>query len=320
VAENTFQSIIINLRNAAVDFCQPYKTPGNIPTALKELLKQLGINDPGAAVLANLNNAVQNWGNIGRQLENLNLDVINIQDAIKDLENKANTVRSSIDQILNTPNAIWNTMGASGAAIKAVFPRRLIDYIIYEALTKSHKKIGGVFLLFGVLRREFTPAASSAFINAEIRIFDLAQLLKVVTHPREAILDALKWGTDDFNARPLVDGMVLLADLVPNTTAGPDEQQFSKTTENLYVDRGNELNSLRESARHTLTVHLSTGGDQTIEFVGLHKTGIGLLINSPFSFSGNLSIPELSQPGAIFALTPGPDRLTSPPKVEVLTP
>lgn len=313
---STFQSIIINLRNAALDFCEPYKTPANIPNALRELLKQLGIADPGAAVLANLANAVQNWGNIGRQLENLNLDLINIQNAIKDLEDKAKAVRSSIDQILHTPEAIWNTMGASGAAIKAVFPTRLADYIIYEALTKSHKKIGGVFLLFGVLRRQFNAAASSAFVDAEIRVFDLAQLIKVVTHPREAILEALKWGTDDFNARPVVDGIVLLADLAPNTTAGPDEETFSKATENLYVRRGNELNPLRESARHTLTVRVGAV-DQTLEFVGLHKTGTGVLVNNPLTLSGNLSIFDIPA-GAILALTPGPDRLTSPPKVEVL--
>jgi hypothetical protein len=315
---STFQSIIINLRNAAVDFCQPYKTPSNIPNALRALLKQLGIADPGAAVLANLANAVQNWGNIGRQLENLNLEAVNIQNTIKDLEDKAKAVRSSIDQILGTPEAIWNAMGASGAAIKAVFPRRLADYIIYEFLTKSHKKIAGVFLLFAVLRREFKAAPSGAFVDAEIRVFDLAQLIKVVTHPREAILEALKWGTDDFNARPVVDGMVLLADLAPNTTAGPDEEKFSKATENLYVHRGNELNPLAESARHTLTVTVG-GVNHTLEFVGLHKTGTGLLVTNPLTLSGNLSIVDIPA-GAILALTPGPDRLTSPPKVEVLRP
>src|SRR5207245_2460109 len=82
--------------------------------------------------------------------------------ALSELGTKAKSVRDSINDIIKTPENIWNGLGASGAAIKAEFPTRLVGYIIYEFITKSHPKIGGVFLLFGVLRREFTRASSAA--------------------------------------------------------------------------------------------------------------------------------------------------------------
>ncbi len=310
---STLQSILINLRDAAVDFSKPYQTPATIPAALRELLKQLGIADPGAAVMTNLENAVKNWGDIGRQLSNLNLDIGNIALALAELGTKAKTVKDSIEAILKTPEAIWNGLGASGAAIKAVFPTRLADYIIYEFLTKSHKKIGGAFLLFGVLRRPFTPAAGPAFVDAEIRVFDLAQLVKVVTHPREAILEALKWGTDDFNARPVVDGVVLLTSLIPGTTAGPDDDTFPQANESPFV--GRDVSGLRASARHTLT-----RGPTTLEFVGLHQTGVGILFVNPVNFSGGVGSAQLPSvpPGVILALTPGTDRLKDPPIVKRL--
>jgi hypothetical protein len=309
---SSLQSILVNLRDAAVDFSKPYQTPASIPAALRDLLQQLGIADPGAAVMANLENAVTNWGDLGKQLSNLNLDFVDPVKTIQDITNKAEAVRQAIDTILKTPEAIWNTLGASGAAIKAVFPRRLLDYIVYEALTKSHPKIGGAFLLFAVLRREPTPAAGPAFVAANIRVFDLAQLVKVVTHPREAILDALKWGTDQFNARPIVDGLALLGE-VAGGTPGPDEDTFDLATERIFVT--DLAAGLEKSARHTLA-----GPGATVEFVGLHHAGVGVLVPSPLNLSGgvgSLQIPALP-PGIILALSPGPDRLKDPPKVRRL--
>jgi hypothetical protein len=313
LANNTLQSILINLRDAAVEFSKPYQTPATIPSALRDLLKQLGIADPSAAVMTNLENVVANWGNIGNQLKNLNLNITNIAQALAELSTKADNVKNSIESILRTPESVWNSMGASGAAIKAVFPTRLMDYIIYEFLTKSHKKIGGAFLLFGVLRRPFVPKAGPAFVDAEIRVFDLAQLVKVVTHPREAILEALKWGTDDFNARTVVDGVVVLTSLIPGTTAGPDDETFPQASESPFV--GRDVSGLRASARHTLTA-----GPTKLDFVGLHQTGVGILFTNPANLSGgvgSLQMPALP-PGIILALTPGADRLKDPPIVKRL--
>jgi hypothetical protein len=317
MANSTIQTILINLRAAVVRFADPYTVPANIPNELGKLLPQLGINNPGGPVKAQLDEAVKSWGQISNTLSGLNLNFVDPVQTLQDLTKKADTVQKNLNDILHKPDQIWTSLGASGQAIKEVFPKRLLDYIIYEFLIASHKKIAGAFLLFGVLRKEFVAAAGPAFVNAEIRVFDLAQLLEVITNPREAILKALKWGTDDFNARPVVDGLVLLGALAPNTVAGPDDQIFDRATENLYVKRGNELNALLESALHSLTVNAGT--QTTLEFVGLHRTGVGVLVDSPFVLSGNLNVLNVPQ-GLILALTPGADRLTSPPKVEVLTP
>ena len=318
--KSTLQSILSNVRDAAVQFAKPYQTPANIPGELTKLLAQLGIADPAGPVRANLENAVRNWGNIGNQLSGLDLDFIHPDRAIQDITDKANLVKASIDAILNTPAAIWAGLGASGAAIAAVFPKRLLDFIVYEFLTRSHPKIGGTFLLFAVLRREFVGAAGPAFVDAEIRVFDLAQFIRVITNPREAVLTALRWGTDDFNARPVVDGMAILVELLPNTTAGADDQTFAKLTENVFVQRGAELDPLRPSALHSVAVQ--AGAAVNLQFVGLHRRGVGVLVENPVSLSGGVGLFQTPNvpPGAILALAPGPDRLVDPPKVEVLIP
>ena len=313
--KSTLQSILINLRDAAVDFTKPYQPPtdpARIKTALADLLKQLGIADPGVAVMANLTTVVEKWGTLGKQLSDLNLDFVDPVKTIADLTSKAGLVKNAVDAILRTPEAIWNTLGASGSAIKDVFPRRLLDYIFYEALTKSHPKIGGVFLLFGVLRRERTTAPSAAFVPANIRVFDLEQLVKVVTHPREAILDALKWGTDQFNAQPIVDGVALLGKLAGGTP-GPEDDTFDLADEKVFVP--GLAAGLEKSARRTLSA-----GITVLEFVGLHHAGVGVLVKNPATLSGGAGSlrPPTLPPGIILALGPGPDRLKDPPVVKRL--
>jgi hypothetical protein len=312
---SSLQSILINLRDAAVDFAKPFQIPANIPTALGALLNELGIADPGALVKAQLANAAKNWADLANELTALNLDAATL---ISDIRNKAGAVETSFDGILSAADTAWDGLGAIGADIKSAFPVRLLDYILYEALTKSHPKIGGAFLLFGVLRREFTPPLNAGFIAADIRIFDLQQLIFVVTHPREAILQALKWGTDDFNGRPVVDGMVLLTGLIPPATRGPEEDVFPLADEALYVGR-DDLGGLKPSARRTLSA-IASAIAMTLSFVALHRTGVGILVENPFDLKGGigaLKLPQL-QPGQIFALAPGADRLKDPPVVKRL--
>jgi hypothetical protein len=309
---NSLQSILVNLRDAAVDFAKPFQTPANIPTALDALLNELGIADPGALVKAQLANAAKNWADLANELSALSLDAASL---ISDIRDKANAVEKSFNGILSAADTAWDGLGAIGAAIKNAFPVRLLDYILYEALTKSHPKIGGAFLLFGVLRREFTPPLNAGFVAADLRIFDLQQLIFVVTHPREAMLQALKWGTDDFNGRPVVDGMALLAGLIPSATRGPEEDEFPLDQETIYVHR--DLAGLKPSAMRTLS-----GLGMTLSFVGLHRTGVGIFAQNPVNLSGGvgaLNLPQLPA-GQIFALTPGADRLKDPPVVTRLSP
>jgi hypothetical protein len=312
VAESTLQSILINIRKAAVDFVAPFRTAP--VSALTNLLAQLGIADPGGPIRTNLDNAVQNWKTVADSLSGLNLNLIDPAQALKDLKDKANKVQQGIDSILNAPAAAWDGLSPFAGVVKSELPKRLLSYIVYEFLTRSHPKIGGVFLLFGVLRKEFTPALNAAFIEAEIRVFDLAQLIRVFTNPKQAMMTALHWGQDDFVDRPVVDGMVTLIDLLPNTSAGAEGEEFDKARENTFVNRGAELNPLRPSALRSLTPSVGPVTSK-LEFVGLHKRGVGVLINNPAGFSiTGLQIPNIS--GAIFALVPGPG---GDPKVEILT-
>jgi hypothetical protein len=310
--KSTLQSILENLRDAAVRFTEPFKTPGKVPTALKDLLAKLGIANPANSVSTSLQTVAESWGDIGRQLENTTLDIIAPAQMVKLITDKADAIRENIDRILNVPEGVWNRLGASGAAIKVVFPKRLMDYIIYEALTQSHAKIGGVFLLFAVLRKEFTPAGGNpAFVDAEIRIFDLAQLIEVISNPRQAMLKALKWGTDDFNARPLADGLVLLMGLLPGTTKGPEDDLFAIADEQGFVP---VTPGVKQSARRTLTSP-AAAGSITVSFVGLHRHGFGLLAPNPLNANLNFGpwgLPKIP-PDFIFALTP-PD----PPGIKLL--
>jgi hypothetical protein len=312
--QSSLASILRNLRDAAVDFSKPYQTPGTIPAALRNLLAQLGIADPGDAVRAQLENAVKNWGNLGKELSNLDLNFVDPVKTVAEITEKGDKIKANIEGILKTPEAIWSTLGAAGAAIKAVFPKRLLDFIVYEFLTKSHPKIGGAFLLFAVLRREPTAPPSAAFVFANIRVFDLAQLIKVVTHPRQAILEALKWGTDQFNARPLVDGIALLGGLIGGTP-GPEEDTFDLAEERKYVPDLALMGGLEKSARRTLSA-----GPAVLQFVGLHHAGLGVLVTNPVNLSGGVGSlhPPVLPPGIILALSPGADRLNDPPVVKRL--
>jgi hypothetical protein len=307
VADNnpsTLQSILENLRDFAVAFAKPYQTPANIPGALKRLLADLGINDPEQNVTNGLTATATAWGHIADTLSQVNFEFTDPVKMAAQISSKAGIIKQNIEAITNVPEAVWNGLGESGQAIKSVFPKRLLDFIIYESLTKSHPKIGGAFLLFGVLRKDFIQAANPAFTGTSIRIFDLAQMIHVITHPREAILEALKWGTDDFNAQPLADGMVLLLSLIPGTTPGPDDDTLPLNDEKPFV--GRDLAGMRPSSRHTLIVPNPAGGTTTITFTGLHRSGFGLSVTNPINFAGgvgSLQIPQL--PGAVgVALTP----------------
>ena len=315
---SSLQSILENLRDFAIHFAQPFRTPANIPGALKKLLADLGINDPGQSVSNGLTATATAWGAIADSLSQLKIDAVDPVKTIAEIISKAGLIDKNIQAITRVPDAVWNGLGQSGQAIKGVFPKRLLDYIIYESLTQSHPKIGGAFLLFGVLRKDFIAAANPAFIDASIRVFDLAQLIHVLTHPREAILEALKWGTDEFNAQPVADGMVLLLGLIPGTTAGPPDDTLPINDESAVV--GRNLAGLRPSARHTLTVPNPAGGVTIISFTGLHRTGFGISVPNPVHFTagaGSMSLPSLP-PAAVVTITPGAQPATDTPGVRLL--
>lgn len=298
-----------NVRDAGVGFGRRFAPPANVPTELKKLLAELGFNDPASSVSNALAGAATAWRDLANSLSGVSLNFLNPAEVIAGITQKATLIQQGIADILRAPENALNGLGASGAAIKAEFPKRLLDYIIYEFITKSHEKIGGVFLLLGILRREFRPAlGNAAFVDAEIRVFDLDQLVRAITNPREAFLTTMKWGQNDFRDRPVVDGMALLLGTIPGMTRGPEDDTFPLLDEAAFVgvDGG-----ARPAARRTLT---TPGG--TIAFVGLHKFGVGLIATNPVSTSGNI-VPPLPA-SKIFAIVPGPVPATDTPAFKVL--
>jgi hypothetical protein len=315
---STLQTIVGNLRDAAVSFVAPYRNPGTRASALRSLVRELGIADPQDVVSTALASAVDTWANIADQLSGVNLDLLNPAGVLADLQNKGRAVTDGIERIQKTAADSVGTLTGIGTAVATVLPQRLLDCLIFEFLTKSHEKIAGIFLLFGILRREFTPAGGNpAFVDADLRVFDLAQLVEVLTHPREAILKALRWGTNEFNARPAVDGLVLLLGTIPasGVARGPEGDTFPLSGGQYSEDQFVTVDAgVKPSARRTLNVPGLPGGVTTLEFVGLHRHGLGLLVRNPVSLSGGfgaLEVPQLPD-SQIFALTPRPDSARDP--------
>lgn len=311
--KSTLQAIVENARDAAVQFGHRFQPPAaNIIAEVKKLLAELGIADPQNSVSNALAAVASNWKNIADTLSGVTLDFTDPAAVLAGLSQKANQIRQGIENIINAPKTALDGLGASFAAIKDEFARRLLDYLVYEFITKTHEKIGGAFLLLGVLRKEFKSAGgNTALDDAEIRIFDLPQLVRAITHPRETFLTVMRWGTNDFLARPVVDGLVLLIGTIPGTTRGPEDDTWPLADEATFV--GPPDAGVRPSARRTLSVPLGT-----LAFVGLHKHGVGLRVPNPVSVGGNL-IPAPPLPAAqIFALVPGAVPATDNPAFEIL--
>lgn len=310
--KSTLQTIVENARDAAVQFGQRFQPPAaNIVGEVKKLLAELGIADPQSSVSNAMTTVANNWKSIADTLSGISLDFTDPAAVLAGLSQKAEQIKQGVENMINAPRTALDGLGASFAAIKDEFAKRLLDYIVYEFVTKTHEKIGGAFLLLGVLRREFrTAGGNTAFIDAEIRVFDLQQLIRAITHPRESFLTVMRWGTNDFLARPVVDGMVLLLKQAAGTP-GPEDDTFPLADEATFV--GPPDPGVRPSARRTLTLPLGT-----IAFVGLHKHGVGLRVPNPISVGGNL-IPAPPLPAAqIFALVPGPVPATDNPSFKIL--
>jgi len=324
--KSTLQSILENLRDAAVGFGERFANPANIQPELTKLLADLGIDDPlpGRAVSNAMRDAATAWATIANQLKGLNFNFLDPASAVQGLVTIGRTIQQQLEAMGRLPASTAAALGAGAADIARVLPERLLHYIVFEFVTKSHRKIGGAFLLLGILRREFKPrGASLALIDANIRVFDVGQMIKVVTHPREAILEALKWGSDDFDSQTVVDGVSLLFGLLADAgiVLGPEVDAFTAAEEAAFVGRSAaELGALRQvSARRTLQAP-SPLGNVTISLVGLHRDGLGLMVTNPVNLSGgvgSLNLPK-PPPGAIFAVSAGVPPASADPRVRLL--
>lgn len=306
--KSTLQTILENTRDAGVAFGRRFTPPaGHIRTELGTLLGELGIADPQRSVTDALEATAAGWHDLADTLSGVSLNFADPAKTLRELTAKAKTIEDAIDKMVEAPQDAVAGLGASASAIKGAFAERLLNYIVYEFITSTHPKIGGAFLLLGVLRREFRAAGGNpALVDAEVRVFDLAQFVRAATNPRESFLTVMRWGTNDFLARPVVDGMALLLGTVAQRGPAEDALPLAEEATFVPVDAG-----VRPSARRTVTL---PGG--TIAFVGLHKHGVGLIAPNPVSVGGNL-LPTLP-PNAVFAVTPGAVPATSDPTVDVL--
>ena len=325
----TLEDILRNLRDAAVRFGERFSNPAQVPTELTKLLAELGIDDPlpGRAVSNAMNDAAATWAAIANQLKGLNFNFLDPVAAVQGLVAIGQTIEQQFMHLGQLPASTVAALGASANDIKNVLPERLLGYIVYEFIIQSHKKIGGAFLLLGILRREFKPkGASLALIDAHVRVFDIKQMVEVVTHPREAILQALKWGKDDFDSQTVIDGVSLLLGLLADAglVLGPEVDVFPAANEAPFVGRGaGELDALLiPSARRTLDVPAPGGGRQTLSLVGLHRDGLGVMVPNPVNLNGGVgafSFPLLP-PKAILALSAGAPAESADPRIRLLTP
>jgi hypothetical protein len=310
--KSTIQVIMENVRDAGVNFGKRFTPPSaNVLAEVRKLLTELGIKDPDGSVSSALEGVAADWKNISDSLSAISLDFTNPGEVIAGIDKKISVIKSAFTDILNKPGEALNGLLASGIAIKTVFPKRLLDYIVYEFITKSHEKIGGVFLLLGVLRRERqeTGGNQALIADAEIRIFDLPQLIKMITHPKETFLIVMRWGKNDFLARPIVDGMTLLLGTIAKR--GPENGVLALSEEAKFV--GPLDADIKESALRTLTT--PTG---TLSFVGLHKHGLGLMVPNPVKVGGNIIPAPPLAAVQIFALTPGNIPESDPPGFRIL--
>lgn len=322
--KSTLQGILENLRDAAVGFGERFANPANIQLELIKLLADLGIDDPlpGRAVSNAMGDAATSWATIANQLKGLSFNFLDPVAAVQGLITIGRTIEQQLEAMARLPASTVAALGASASDIAGVLPERLLHYIVFEFVTKSHKKIGGAFLLLGILRREFKPkGASRALIDANVRVFDVRQMIKVITHPREAILEALKWGSDDFDSQTVVDGVSLLLGLLADAgvVLGPEVDTFPAELESTFVGRSTiELGGLRQlSARRTVR---APPGNVKISLVGLHRDGLGLMLDNPVNVNGgvgSLNLPK-PPPGAIFAISSGVPPPTGDPRVRVL--
>ena len=72
--KSTLQSILENIRDAAIAFGHRFAPAGNIPGELEKLLAELGINDPGRSVSSALAGAAAGWKTLADSLSAVSLD------------------------------------------------------------------------------------------------------------------------------------------------------------------------------------------------------------------------------------------------------
>jgi hypothetical protein len=312
---STLLTIVDNMRNAAVAFVAPYRDPAGLRQALGTLLGELGIANPGDIVAAALESAMTAWRNTADELSGLDLNVLDPKDALADLQKKAKAVTDGIDAIRSAAAGAVSGVAGVGGAVASVLPRRLLDYILYTFLSASHPKIAGVLHLLGVLRRDPVPAAPPAFVKVDLRVFDLAQLVEAITHPREALMKVLRWGTNEFEAKTVIDGMTLLIGTIPGAQLGPEEDEFPLTGAAVNeADFVSVAGVTGNSPRRLMTFPASGGVVPTLSLVGLHSFGLGLLVPNPVNVGGgvgSLQLPALPS-NFIFAVTPDPHPTGNP--------
>lgn len=303
---STLQTLLENARDAAVFLRDAVAPPDTRPKVVR-LLAELGLRDPQALGTDALDAISTSIRQITDELSAIQLNFANPAALVAGVGQKAAAIRAAIDRLLRVPGDAIGGAAAIGEAAAAELHQRLLAYAVYEFITRTHVRLGGAFLLLGILRKQRQPAQPPVFIEAMVRVFEPQRLVDALVRPRETFQTVMRWGHDDFVDRPLVDGLAQLLGLGPLAHAGPEDDVWP------LAEEAAALPPLvppppHPAARRRLSVPVQ---GTTVELVGLHRRGLGLMVPAPFNFNGQ---PLL---GLFYALSPGADP-SAPPVFKTL--
>src|SRR5262245_5995356 len=115
--QSTVVDILRNVKQAALDFIQPYQTPAQVPDELKKLIKQLGFRDPQQDIKTRLETVVQKWRDAATALSGVNLNFIDPVNTMRDIEAKSRAVQDALDTTLKAPADAVRTLAGFGGAV-----------------------------------------------------------------------------------------------------------------------------------------------------------------------------------------------------------
>lgn len=184
---NSFFAFMLKLGWRADDVPQPIQDLGTgLDTLLSELQELLGsgVSVDGSVSLESTSVST-----------NLNIeDIARLTDAVR-------SVVDGIHAIATAPDAaIPATLRDDN--FKNIFPKQLIDYLLITYLTKYQPSLAFALRAFGVIKKEFAPAAGNRPDHVKYT-FDFGEIPTTLANPGLVLRNAFGWGTTDFDYRLL---------------------------------------------------------------------------------------------------------------------
>ncbi len=165
---------------------------------LKEFLTELGWD---MSQLASFPIPIQNVFNSGKLLFDLLNDLDDIQtvdeNAVKELIEAIKTLVESIDEISTGVDIDRSFLDLN---FHQIFPRQILDYLIYNYLILHQPTIGNTLGVLGILKENYQVADTNrlGYYSKEVAFEELPQIF---SNPFITFESAYKWGTDDFDSQ-----------------------------------------------------------------------------------------------------------------------